>query len=190
MVAPRNVSSAKPPSPIPVWMWGAAVVLLLFTIYTSWQTTKLKDEIARTNEQAEAEIAKRGALHKQYEAVQREAMILTDPRSVKIPMAAENKSMPKLAAMWHAQMGIVVTGQNVPMPAENRTLQLWLIPKAPEAKPRPSMMIRPDGNGKFILLVENPPGTMEATKALVITEEPAGGSQSPTSKPIWVGAIS
>jgi hypothetical protein len=171
-------------------MWGATAVLLLFTIYTSWQTTKLKDEIARTNQQAETEIAKQDDLRKQYEAMQREAMILTDPGSVKIPMATENKSMPKLVAMWHAKMGIVVAGQNVPMPAKNRTLQLWLIPKARGAKPVPSVMVRPDASGKFMLLAENPPGTMEATKALAITEEPAGGSQAPTSKPIWVGAIS
>jgi anti-sigma-K factor RskA len=67
---------------------------------------------------------------------------------------------------------------------------LWLIPKTPGAKPMPSMMVRPDADGKFMLLVANPPGAMESTKALAITEEPAGGSSAPTTKPIWVGAIS
>jgi len=49
--------------------------------------------------------------------------------------------------------------------------------------------LRPDADGKFVLLVANPPDAMEATKALAITEEPAGGSQAPTTKPIWLGAI-
>ena len=75
------------------------------------------------------------------------------------------------------------------MPSGNRTLQLWLIPKTPGAKPMPSMMVRPDANGKFVFLVADPPDAMDATKALAITEEPAGGSPQPTSPPIWVGAI-
>ena len=41
-----------------------------------------------------------------------------------------------------------------------------------------------------VLLVANPPDALDATKALAITEEPAGGSQAPTTKPIWVGTIS
>jgi len=50
--------------------------------------------------------------------------------------------------------------------------------------------VRPDAHGEFMLLVENPPDDMKSTKALAITEEPEGGSQAPTTKPIWVGAIS
>jgi hypothetical protein len=51
------------------------------------------------------------------------------------------------------------------------------------------MMVRPDTAGKFLLLVANPPDALGATKALAITEEPASGSQVPTTKPIWVGTI-
>ncbi len=95
-----------------------------------------------------------------------------------------------MEAVWHAKLGIVVSGLNVPAPAGTRTLQLWLIPKAKDGKPIPSLTLRPDANGKFVLFVANPPNAMEATKALAITEEPAGGSPSPTTKPVWLGAIS
>lgn len=179
----RAARPVKSSSSVPFWMWGAVAALLIFTLYTSWETIQLKKTIEQTNAQASAEIAKRHEL-------EREAMILTDPRSVKIPMAADNKDVPKLEAMWHEKMGIVVAGRNVPMPSGNRTLQLWLIPKTPGGKPIPSMMVRPDADGKFMLLVSNPPDAMESTKALAITEEPAGGSQAPTTKPIWVGEIS
>jgi anti-sigma-K factor RskA len=77
----------------------------------------------------------------------------------------------------------------LPVPNGNRTLQLWLIPKTPGAKPVPSLTLRPDANGKFNLLVADPPDAMTTTKALAITEEPDGGSPQPTSTPIWVGAI-
>jgi anti-sigma-K factor RskA len=186
----RAAKSSKSSSAIPFWMWGAVAALLLFAVYQTWELSQVRITIGKINQETQTEIAKRQDLKKQFEAAQREAIILTDPHSVKIPMAAGDKSMPKLEAMWHAKMGIIVMGQNIPMPQGNRTLQLWLIPKAPGAKPMPSMMVRPDTGGKFMLLVENPPDDMKSTKALAITEEPEGGSQAPTTKPIWVGAIS
>jgi anti-sigma-K factor RskA len=188
-VEARTAKSAKPTGAIPFWMWGAVAALLLFTVYMSWETIQVKKTIEASNEQAKQEIAKRHELEEKLALAQRQAIILTDPRSVKIPMATGSKDMPKLEAMWHAKLGIVVMGQSVPMPSGNRTLQLWLIPKTPGAKPMPSMMVRPDADGKFMLLVANPPDAMESTKALAITEEPAGGSQAPTTKPIWVGAV-
>lgn len=180
----RAVQSTKTSSAIPFWMWGAVAALLLFALYTSWETIQAKKTIEATNAQAQIEIARRHELEEKFAIA-----ILTDPKSVKIHMDPDNKSMPKLEAMWHTKFGIVVAGQNVPMPSGNRTLQLWLIPKTPGAKPMPSMMVRPDDAGKFVLLVAKPPDAMESTKALAITEEPAGGSQAPTAKPIWVGAI-
>ena len=186
----HNSRSPNAPASVPFWMWGAVAALLIFTLYISWETIRLNKTIQDTNTHAQTEIAKRHELEETFALAQREAIILTDPRSVKIPMPAASKDTPKLEALWHAKMGIVVAGQNVPMPAGNRTLQLWLIPKTRGGKPIPSMMLRPDADGKFMLLVANPPDNMESTKALAITEEPAGGSQAPTTRPIWVGATS
>jgi len=186
----RAGKSAKSVSAIPFWMWGAIAALLLFTTYQVWETSRIRVTIDSVNKTAEEEIAKRHALEEQLAIAQREAIILTDPRSVKIPMGTDNKEMPQLEAMWHAKLGIVVSGQTVPMPSGNRTLQLWLIPKAKDGKPIPSMTLRPGADGKFMLLVTNPPDSMYATKALAITEEPAGGSPQPTTKPIWLGTIS
>jgi len=184
--------AAKPArlaSAIPFWMWGAVAAALLFTIYSSWETVQLNRTIQETNAKAQAEIAKRQELQEQFAIAQREAVILTDPRSIKIPLGTDNKQMPKMEAVWHAKLGIVVSGLNVPAPSGTRTLQLWLIPKTPGGKPIPSLTLRPDAEGKYVLLVANPPDAIESTKALAITEEPAGGSAQPTTKPIWLGAI-
>ena len=184
------VSHPEKPLPgVPFWVWSAIVVLLVFTLYTSRETIHLNKQIAETTAQANAEIAKRNQLKERFALAQREAIILTDPRTVKITLTAENENLPDLKAMWHAKLGIVVAGQSVPMPQGNRTFQLWLIPKDSDARPIPSLTWRPDAEGKFLLLVANPPDAMEATKSLAITEEPAGGSQALTTKPIWVGAI-
>ncbi len=119
----------------------------------------------------------------------RETAILTDPTSVKITLAAQKIQAPQMVAMWHAKYGIVLTGQTDPMPSGNRVLQLGLIPKTAGGKPMPSMTVRPDANGNFVILVSNPPTTSSNTKALAITEEPAGGSAAPSTAPKWVGAM-
>jgi len=180
----RAKHARKSSRSVPFWMWAAVAALLVFTLYTSWETVDLRRQIAESIARAQAEIAKRNELQEMLET-----NIVTDPRSVRIPMASDKKDMPQLEARWHARFGIVVAGQNVPAPSGTRTLQLWLIPKVQNGKPIPSLMLRPDAGGKFMLLVTNPPETMEATKALAITEEPAGGSAQPTTKPIWVGTV-
>jgi hypothetical protein len=171
-------------------MWAAVAALLIFAVCVSWETVQVKKSIEATNAQAAAEIAKHHELEEELALAQRQAIILTDPRSEKIALSSENKNMPKLEAFWHPKLGIVVSGLNVPAPSGTHMFQLWLIPKAPGGKPIPSLTLRPDADGKFVLLVTDPPVTIEATKALTISEEPGDGSQAPATKPIWLGTIS
>ena len=185
-----EVHSAHPvkSSPaIPFWMWGAVAALVLFTVYQTREASKLRLTIEQTSQQAREEFNRRVALMEEFALVQREAAILTDPHSVKIPLGTDKKGMPKMEAVWHARLGIVVSGLNVPAPSGTRILQLWLIPK--DGQPFPALGSRPDADGKFVLLEPNPSHEIGLIKALAITEEPAGGSASPTTKPIWVGAI-
>ena len=170
---------------IPFWMWAGVAALLIFSIYSTWNAERLREEIRATSERAAAIQQQRRDLEAQLELAKREAVILTDPGSVKII----DPKNPGMEAMWHSKLGIVLTGLKVPTPAGNRVYQLWLIPKAAGGKPIPSMVIRPDEAGKIVLLVANPPDAMEATKALALTEEPEGGSQAPTTTPSWVGGI-
>ena len=62
--------------------------------------------------------------------------------------------------------------------------------RRPGGKPMPSHTFWPDANGKIDEMVDDPPEVMAQTKALAITEEPAGGSPQPTSTPMWVGGVS
>ena len=187
--AAKPQSLAVSPSAIPLWMWGAVAAALLFAFYNAYEARSLQDKLRQMRGDLSAQIRLQEKSTQELELAKREALILVDPRSVKIEMPAGNKEFPALQATWHQELGIVVAGQKLPVPNGNRTLQLWLIPKTPGAKPVPSLTLRPDASGKFDLLVADPPGAMTATKALAITEEPDGGSLEPTSTPIWVGAI-
>jgi anti-sigma factor RsiW len=197
-------SKTTPASGIPYWLSAGIAALLLLTLYFAWDAHRLKQELRTANEQiqrneqivastenqravSQQELT---ATQEQMAKLHRETAILTDPTSVKITLAAQKIQAPQMVAMWHAKYGIVLTGQKVPMPSGNRVLQLWLIPKAPGGKPMPSMTVRPDANGNFVILVANPPAAGTDTKALAITEEPAGGSAAPTTTPKWVGAMS
>jgi anti-sigma-K factor RskA len=175
---------------IPIWMWAGVAALFIFSLYSAWNTQRLQKETQIANDRAATLLQQRRDLEAQREAAEREATILIDPASVKIALASPDAQSPNLEATWHSQLGIVLTGQKIPAPSGNRVLQLWLIPKVPGGKPIPSLTVRPDADGKLTLLVANPPELMAATKALAITEEPAGGSPQPTTTPRWVGGLS
>ncbi|HEY2548242.1 MAG TPA: anti-sigma factor [Candidatus Acidoferrum sp.] len=183
--AKPHVISTKPA--IPLWLLAGVAALLIFSIYSAWNARRLHDEIRQADERAAQLFQERQKTEEQLAMAKREAMILMDPTSIKIPMAGSDKQGPQLEAKWHPQLGIVVMGDKIPMPAPHHVLQLWFIPKEKGAKPMPSMMTWPDANGKFVMVVSNPPESMDATKALAITEEPEGGSHWPTTTPIYVG---
>jgi anti-sigma-K factor RskA len=186
MASPRK--SAKP-----LWLWAGVAALLLLTLYSTWNTRQLSEQVKRLQEQATAENQKRETLEQELAASRQEAQmraILSNPESTKIMLMPSNKDMPSLEAKWHSQLGLVVTGYEVPKLSGNRVLQLWLIPKDSKAKPMPSITFWPERDGKLAKLVSNPQEGIPEVKALAITEEPAGGSEQPTSAPIWIGAVS
>ena len=201
--SPVSATSRTTPAGIPYWLSAGIAALLLLTLHFAWDAHRVKEELRAANERNQrneqmvastenervAIRQKLAAMEEQMAKMHRETAILTDPASVKIMLAAQKIQAPQMVAMWHAKYGIVLTGQKVPMPSGNRVLQLWLIPKAPGGKPMPSMTVRPDANGNFVVLVSNPPAAGSDTKALAITEEPAGGSAAPTTTPKWVGAM-
>jgi anti-sigma-K factor RskA len=175
---------------IPLWLWTGVAAMLLLSVYSTWDARKMQREVQDVNARAAAELKEREKLEQELTAAKHEARILTDPASKKIEIMPNDKEMPKLEAMWHPELGIYITGQKMPMPKGNKVLQLWLIPKTPGSKPVPSHTFWPDANGKIAEMVADPPEVMAQTKALAITEEPPGGSQQPTSTPLWVGGVS
>ena len=174
---------------IPFWMWAAVAAVALFALYNFHEAQSTSRTIREMQTALDEQVELQKKTAKELARARREALILTDPRSVKIPMPAQKTGLSELHATWHAGLGIVISGEKLTPPSGNRTLQLWLIPKATGAKPIPSLTVRPDSDGKFHMLVENPPDTQLDTKVLAITEEPEGGSPQPTTTPIWVGAV-
>lgn len=183
-------------SPVPVsrtrtvWAWMGVAALVTLTLFSAWDVWRLRNRLRDADDRTAKLIRNDLSLQEQLALTQREVSIFTDPASVEISLLPQNPQTPPLKLKWHAQLGMVVTGQQVPLPAGNRVFQLWLIPKAPGSKPVPSLTLRPSLDGRFVLPVLNPPKLMAETKALAITEEPAGGSPQPTTAILWVGGVS
>ena len=184
---PQVPTPTRPP--VPVWICAAAAAALLFAFYNAYEARVTNATVQRMRDALEKQIHMQQAAARELAVARREALILTDPKSLKIAMLAGKKGLPMLRATWNPGLGLVVSGQKLQNPSVNRTLQLWLIPKAAEAKPVPSLTLRPRADGSFDLLVANPPDSPGATKALAITDEPEGGSPQPTTTPIWMGAV-
>jgi hypothetical protein len=191
--AKRAATTSQVPTPtrptVPIWIWAAVAAALLFAFYNAYEARVTNTAIQQTRDTLEKQVHIQQATARELAVARREALILTDPKSLKIAMLADKKGLPMLRAAWNPELGLVVSGQKLQNPSANRTLQLWLIPKTPGAKPLPSSTLRPDADGKFALFVANPPDSPGATKALAITDEPEGGSPQPTTTPIWMGAV-
>jgi anti-sigma-K factor RskA len=97
-----------------------------------------------------------------------------------------DKAMPMVHAYLHPHMGVAITADQMPTLATARTLQLWFIPK--KGQPMSVAIFRPDPNGMVSLVA---PVNMPANEiaALAVTDEPAGGSPQPTTKPAWMAAV-
>ena len=170
-------------------MWSAVGAAVLFAFYNAYEARVTKTTIQQTRAALEKQIELQRESAREMALARREALILTDAKSLKIAMPAGNKDLPVLQATWSPEFGLVISGHRLPPPPRNRTLQLWLIPEATGGKAIPSLTLRPGPDGEFDLLVANPPDSPGATKALAIGEEPDGGSPQPTTTPIWVGAV-
>jgi anti-sigma-K factor RskA len=185
---PRALVAPRVPL-IPFWLQAVVAALLVFSIYSAWNTRRLVGEIREANERAAALTIERQRIEEQLADSKREATIMMDPTSHKIALWGEHAHPETLEAKWHSQLGVCIMGDKVPMPSANHVLQVWFIPKKEGAPPMPSAMVRPDANGKLMLYVSAPPESMDNTKAIAITEEPAGGSGWPTTPILWSGNV-
>ena len=172
------------------WMWAGVAALILLSLYSAWQVQRLRRDLADLQAQSTATGGQRARLERERADAQRTALILADPSSVQVAMPqTAQKDAPPMRAYWNTRLGIVVAGVRIPLPASQRTLELWLVPKAPDGKPVPAGYVRPQDDGTFVLLVANPAAPLAATKALAVTDEPEGGSSQPTTAPRWLGFL-
>ncbi len=142
---PRHSTTAVKTA-IPWWMWAGVAALLLFTLYSAWNSQRLQ---ARTNALATATSLKCSkAIQTCRRKCRRWKTQMTDDAAAKPPFSRPRRRTnsclapqkihrptdwwPCGTAKWHCGHG-----QRSPCPRRNHVLQLWMIPKDPAAKPMP-----------------------------------------------------
>jgi len=114
--------------------------------------------------------------------------ILTGERDlVLVHLASANTTGPGVQLFWNLKQGrgLLHAFRLTPAPT-GRAYQLWLIK---DGKPVPSRVFNSDPDGHGLVAGFELPRDMRGVTALAITEEPAGGSQQPTTTPFLIGAV-
>lgn len=186
----RAESRSQAKARTPLWMWAAVAAAVILTVASVVEMSVMHQQVRDANARMATLLEHQRQLEHEFLTAKRQAVIMTDPNSQTFLLNASERDWPQMRAMWHEEYGLCVMGHGIPMPKDNHTLELWLMPKDPRSKPMPLMTLRPDQNGGFCMVVARPPEDMHETKWLAITEEPAGGSAEPTSAPMWMGSVS
>jgi anti-sigma-K factor RskA len=184
VAAEAAVGRVAAPSRNPYLAWAIAAGLLVFAVLTSNRARNLEGQLAGLQERFEQLAAEHEQVLGETETYRRLLAIVSAPGTRAVSLNAPQS--PQLQAYWNEPLGLVLVGQNVPAPAPDRTLQLWIIPA--QGAPIDAGIFRPDASGRALYIASPTVGLSQAA-ALAITDEPAGGQPQPTTTPIWVGQI-
>src|SRR5258708_22913245 len=91
--------------PVPVWFCAAIAAALLFAFYNAHEARVTNATIQQTRDALETQIHMQQATARELAAARREALILTDPKSLKIAMLAGTNGLPLLASAWEPAFG-------------------------------------------------------------------------------------
>jgi hypothetical protein len=179
---------ASPPRPfqIPPWLLAAACGLLVFAAYTAWQDLRAGRDLAALKSRADLEQQRSQALGSEQQQYLPALRIVAAPDTQALALASKNSTWPPITVYWNLKMGMVVAAEKLPAIPANRTLQFWILPR--EGRPLGITTFRPDENGRVFLAVQ-PNDAMRTAEALIVNEEPSGGSPQPTSPSEWIHLI-
>lgn len=157
--------------------WAVAAALAVLTIFTYQHGVQ----------EATALRAELGEVRVEARHLRRVMSVVMARDSRLIRLASVAPQAPQFRAFWSKPTGLVLTGLNVAAPASGRTMQLWVVPKS--GNPVSAGVFAPTGDGQVLMIAESVAAAPEDAAALAISDEPQGGSQQPTTKPAWIGAI-
>ena len=95
---------------------------------------------------------------------------------------------PKGRVFVNPSVGVLLIASNLPPAPAGKIYEMWVIPKAKDAKPVPAGLFQSEQDGTAMYLRKGAVD-MASTAAFAVTLEPAGGVPQPTSQPLIVAAL-
>ena len=169
----------------PAVAWAVAGGVAVFAVIAHLERGNLREQGAALAEQRIQLLDENRLISEENSQYHRilEVLSAAETRAVSLE-APENANV---HVYWNQDRGLVLAGQRLPIPPDNRTFQLWVIPKG-GAAPVSVNVFNPEPDGSALMVGESPM-PIEDAEALAITEEPPGGAPQPTTAPIWVGPV-
>lgn len=170
----RVTAIAKPSQSSRWWKFSvvalcaATIALLIFAILSAGDASRLHQDLDRVTSERDQLRA----------AVQ--ILSESQTRTVEFGRAA---NVPHGRVLVNPAGGLVVVGRQLPEIPNDKTFELWLIPK--EGAPEPAGLFRSSSAGEFVH-VSSQPVNLAKTEAIAISVEPRQGSAAPTTKPILI----
>ncbi len=167
---------------IPAWALAIAIGLLVLAGYSTWRTVQIARELADLQARAAQEQLRSQALAAARQPYQQGLRIVDATDTSKWMLVGTNPSRPPITVYWNSKMGLVLVADHLPAVNAGRTLQLWSAPRKDAASS--VAIFRPDESGRlFVVSPSN--AASNSPQALLVTEEPDGGSLRPTSHAEW-----
>ena len=108
------------------------------------------------------------------------------PHTVQAQVTDTAKAPDAAADVEVGEDGATLVAHGLPAPPNGRVYQVWV--KRPGHAPEPtSALFTPSGDGTATATV---PGNMDGVAQVLVTDEPDGGSQTPTRDPLLVADMS
>ena len=108
------------------------------------------------------------------------------PHTVAAKVTDPSKAPDAAADVEVGEDGATLVAHGLPAPPNGRVYQVWI--KRPGHAPEPtSALFTPSGDGTATATV---PGNMDGVAQVLVTDEPDGGSQTPTRDPLLVADMS
>ncbi len=184
---PRLMASIRQePSGVPklTWAWAAATALALVLALSFWQREASKTrELTGTRAELAAAKSQIAEAARDLQSATQVVDFLTKAETRVIPF---RQGQTNGRILVNPASGVLLVISHLPPAPEGRAYQMWITPKSGSPLPAGVFQTKTDGSAVHLSARAIDP---DLTSAIAITEESAGGSATPGSKPMIVASL-
>jgi len=160
--------------------WAVAAVMSIFAAaYFSGREKEFAEQLANARAYERNQDIQLTRLNEAF-------AILNGPETTVTSFGAGQAQPPKGKVFVNPSQGVVLFASNLPQAQSGKTYEMWLLPK--KGNPVPAGLFQSETDGTA-LYVRRGAIDLNATSAVAVTLENAGGAQAPTSTPVIVAAL-